>query len=207
MSIECEVIPQGQGLAVNQKMDDEIMLNKQLFRDATSPYYVIAPPYTEMSSGIRVLHYLCHVLNLNGQEAYVSTDVTNGQLRTPLLTEEVKVRHIQAGREPIVIYPEVVLGNPLGARHVVRYLLNRPGALGGAEVFEDNDFILQYRREYVPDDMTVDAALYLPHSDLSLFNTDGIDESRRAGSCFFINRYKGGLEDVPEDAVEVSRRV
>ncbi len=182
------------------------MIDKELFQDGTHPYYIIAPPYTELSSGIRVLHYLCHILNRRGYEAYVSTTATRDGLRTPYLSEAVKFRHRREGREPIVVYPEVVKGNPLGARHVVRYLLNTPGYLGGDETFDPEEFILQYREEFVPETMTPDCALFLPPSDLSVFNTDGVDDAKRSGVCFYVNRYKGPMEAVPDGAIELSRR-
>ncbi len=185
---------------------DEIVIDKELFRDSTHPYYIIAPPYTELSSGIRVLHYLCHVLNKRGYEAFISTTVTRDGLRTPFLSESVKFRHRREGREPIVVYPEVVKGNPLNARNVVRYLLNTPGYLGGDETFDPEEFILQYREEFVPESIHPECALFLPPSDLSIFNTDGVEESKRAGVCFYVNRYTGPMNEVPEGAIEISRR-
>lgn len=182
------------------------MLEKDLFFDSRSPYYIIAPPYTEFSSGIRVLHYLCHALNIRGFEAYVSTTECRPGLRTPFLTEGVKYRHEAEGREPIVVYPEIVKGNPLGAKHVVRYLLNVPGLLGGDKVFEPSDFIVQYRSEFVPDYISPDCELFLPPSDLSIFNLEGADDAERSGVCFYVNRYKGAMDRIPADAVEVSKR-
>ena len=183
------------------------MLNQELFTDISYPYYVVAPPYTEMSSGIRVLHYLCHALNLKGLEAYVTTPGRSDALRTPLLTEAVRARHRAQGREPIVIYPEVVHGNPLEARNVVRYLLNVPGKLGGPEHFDEGDFLLEYRPEFIPDGLQVDGALRLPTSDLNIFNLKGVDESERDEICYFVNRYQGDISEVPEGAIEISPRV
>jgi len=42
-----------------------------MFAKPEHPYYVYAPDYRETSSGIVSLHYLCHLLNLNGREAYL----------------------------------------------------------------------------------------------------------------------------------------
>jgi hypothetical protein len=48
---------------------------------------------------------------------------SSGNLITPKLTETELDRHVYENRIPIVVYPEVVVGNPLGAKNVVRYLL------------------------------------------------------------------------------------
>ena len=106
----------------------------RIYAPPRRPYYVEAPPYRRTSAGIKVLHLLCHTLNLIGEEAYVTTDSVNPALRTPTITAEVVRRHLEAGVEPIVVYPEVVKGNPRNARSVVRYLLNRAGMIGGALV-------------------------------------------------------------------------
>ena len=107
-------------------------MSSRLHRGPGHPYYIVAPGYRETSSGICVLHYLCHALNLEGRDAFIVGDVAvNPLLKTPLLTEEIKRQHIEQNRVPIAVYPEVTVGNPLGASVVVRYLLNREGAIAG----------------------------------------------------------------------------
>ena len=92
---------------------------RQLFSPPRRPYYIDAPAYRRTSAGIRVMHLLCHALNSIGEEAYVYPTETNPTLNTPLVTPEISARHKAAGREPIVIYPEVVPGNPRRAASVV----------------------------------------------------------------------------------------
>lgn len=74
------------------------------------PYYIVAPAYRHNSAGIRVMHMLCHLLNRCGQDAYLYSSTTNPMWHTPLLTNELRQQHEQAGRQPIVVYPEVVSG-------------------------------------------------------------------------------------------------
>ena len=96
-----------------------------------NPYYIVAPDYTHKSSGIRILHELCSILNQFGYEAYVVTGKTNGDLWTPILTDETKIAHYKAKKTPIVVYPEVIKGTPLNMGAPVRYVLNYPGFIGG----------------------------------------------------------------------------
>jgi hypothetical protein len=48
----------------------------------------------------------------------------------------------------IVVYPEVVSGNPLGAKHVVRYVLNHPGLLGGDTSYNPDELVIYYADYY-----------------------------------------------------------
>ncbi len=94
------------------------------------PYYFLAPAYRETSSGVVTLHYLCHMLNLSGREAYIcGNDVVNPDLKTPVLTSAIAQRHVAMGKVPIAVYPEVFPGNPLNCSVVARFLLNFEGFL------------------------------------------------------------------------------
>lgn len=44
----------------------------------------------------------------------------------------------------VVIYPEVVIGNPLGAKNVVRYFLHQPGYFSGSFSYGVGDLIFKY---------------------------------------------------------------
>ncbi|MCP1574903.1 glycosyltransferase involved in cell wall biosynthesis [Herbaspirillum rubrisubalbicans] len=182
----------------------------QLFADLDAPYYFYAPPYRENSGGVRALHYFCHALNLIGQEAYVTTDQVSDTLRTPTLTDDIRLRHEQLGREPIVIYPEVTTDNPMQARHVVRYLLNVPGLLTGEEVrWQDDDMIYTHGPSVVPENLQA-RLLRIPLIDTRIFNAEGVDDSQRSGCLLWIHRYldRGGqlLPDT-EGFTEISYRV
>ena len=48
----------------------------------------------------------------------------------------------------VVIYPEATIGNPLKAKHVVRWILNTPGVCGGDGVYEKTDHIFLYHDFY-----------------------------------------------------------
>jgi len=90
------------------------------------PYYIVAADYTPKDSQARSMHQLCHALNLLGAEAYVLAGHVSPILRTPLLTAKIEHSHLEAGLQPIVVYPDNICGNPLTASTVARYAYRRP---------------------------------------------------------------------------------
>lgn len=171
------------------------------------PYHVHCPEYRETSTGVIALHLLCHALNLVGEEAWVTTEGKCPRLRTPTLTEEVRRDHRAAGVEPIVVYPEVVSGNPFGASVVARYILNKPGLLGGETAYPDSELLFCYSPEFLPPGMKAEP-LTVPVFDLGLFRP-GLPASERRGRYFYAARYRergGVLFDETKDCIELSMR-
>jgi len=116
---------------------------------------IVTPNYSERNGGAIVLHKLCDLINSLGREAYLMAYVDNFELnrynyqtvlykffrkhlRDPwrrlkvnsqFHTPVVKKRPADIDLDNwIVIYPEITFGNPLGAKNVVRWLLNNPGS-------------------------------------------------------------------------------
>lgn len=129
-------------------------------------FLIFAPSFREDDGGGVVLHRLCALLNELGCEAYI-TRLFNGepvypnQLVSPLLrlakhtairyltrfntnpswnTPVVKSPTLPLGDEWIVVYPEIVFGNPLQAKNVVRWFLYRPGFHTGNVFFGEGEF-------------------------------------------------------------------
>lgn len=181
-----------------------------LFQALNQPYYVYTPHYHQTSGGARALHYLCHALNLIGEEAYSVNEHVHPELRTPRLTREIIQAHQAAGRSPIAIYPEVVSDNPLNARNVIRYLLaeparytNRPIELG------PRDLIYTFGPSIVPAGWHAEL-LRIPLVDTRIFNTRGVDDGMRSGSAVFFSRHiknGGALHPVTANSLEISYRV
>ncbi|WP_150430535.1 glycosyltransferase [Dechloromonas sp. CZR5] len=185
-------------------------MDKDIFGQIRAPYYLYAPPYTECSGGTRAIHYLCHALNLIGEEAYVTTDTVSNDLRTPFLSDEVRERHQASGIEPIVVYPEIIPDNPLAAHRVVRYLLNTPGVVNGQTPdWDDDDLIFSFGAEILPAGMKAEI-MEVPLINARIYNLEGTDDRQRSGALVFINRYldRGGiLSPVTAQALEISYRV
>lgn len=179
-----------------------------------APYYIVAPRYIGTSAGIRALHLLCHWLNLKGERAFMALQYVelgpnvSFDLQTPILTPEIVDYHYQQGLQPIVIYPEVVAGNPLEADCVVRWLLNFPGLLGGNNSYPASEMLIGFSKtlsdsvgEHVP-------VMHIPVINESVFNPGKTPQPRK-GSAFYAMKYKvvhdGKVFGIPPDAIEITR--
>ncbi|MGF0236724.1 glycosyltransferase [Rhodococcus sp. IEGM1300] len=181
---------------------------RELFSKRPQPYYIYAPNFRRSSAGIRVLHMLCDALNRSGHEAYVVAQVLNPDLITPYLSAEVMALHKSQGLEPVVVYPEIIDGNPLGAGVVVRYLLNQPGYLGGKGVYAEDDLLFAYSRGLLQPGMAEENVLHLPPIDLSIFCPPVNPAKRVSGRvCYYQGREgraKIDPELLPADATEIT---
>lgn len=144
------------------------------------PYVIVTPTWC-VSSGVRVMHELCHELRLQGLEAYVllTTDLSgngpklNPALHTPALNGAMTSRWPTLARDAITIYPDGMPGNPLQAQRVVRYVL-------GKEVPKPDDnpreFRLYHSKAFPAVKRGDQRTLYLLPIDLGLFNDLGQPE-------------------------------
>jgi len=110
------------------------------------PNFLIAsPPYTRIFAGVQVLHDLCHELNVlgfnaaiiffhsgDGQEKPYQWAISNrpdlyveGHRRYQLPVDNPQKHIAEFLENGIMIYPEIIKGNPIGAKRVARYLLNK----------------------------------------------------------------------------------
>lgn len=188
---------------IERKISDDVLPCSSSYQYEAHPYYIIAPAYRQQSAGIRLLHGLCSMLNQLGYEAYIDATDTLGSLWTPCLTEGIKLAHYKAGKTPIVVYPEVVTGTPMGLGQPVRYVLNYPGLLGGQKVYSDKELIYAYHHCFYPG---VDR-LYLPVIKLSNTTEGQLDQDQRTEVAYYHNRYTksgGKLRDFGPDAIEIS---
>jgi hypothetical protein len=104
----------------------------------------------------------------------------------------------------VVIYPESTSGNPLKAKHVVRWILNTPGVCGGDGVFEKSDHIFLYHDFYkVNPEYQVQGILTA--IDLKTQLTKFVDKglTDRKGGAFLVRKgfYKK-LDQHPSDFIK-----
>lgn len=138
-------------------------------------YIVLLPPYDQQSAGIRVMHTLTNELNRVGRNAYalfyrfLSNGavelVSPGDTKVGYCPEHTLIKKLPVAGDleeyrelinrSIVIYPEVMQLNPLGAPNVLRYVLNTPTNNGYAMIHLPEDYIVAWSSNYwdKPDDL------------------------------------------------------
>lgn len=143
----------------NQLLEDDGFNSNHSKEDKVAKYVIVAPYYTAKSAGIVVLHELCDSLNKLGHKAALVLMGTGKDIIPhdpnfygpnlqwhPLKDNDELNEFINDG---IVIYPEIVTGNPLCGKRVVRYLLNSEGAVAQNRMqHSQEDFILSFSRLY-----------------------------------------------------------
>lgn len=144
-----------------------------------NPYYIYTPAWTHISSGVRTLHLLCDALNKHGEKAFLFVwegDALNPNLDTSVLLPEYDNYYRREGIEPIVVYPDIVKGNPLRAKKSVRYLL------ASSDYKEEGDMVWGYTSDLVDDKV-----LTVPTVDRFIFRLP--EQENRSGSCFYSYKY------------------
>lgn len=180
-------------------------------------YVIYAYGFDENVGGVIVLHQLCHLLNQYGEDAYlwpgsradkfigrafwfiVSTVYelimkllgnkfkTNDRFRTPITSKNI-LRKLDG---VIVVYPEIISGNPLRAKNVVRWFLNKPGVLTGEVNYGTNEMYFYYGKQFNDDSVNGGANRQLK----TIYIRDDIyrqyNKGERHGSCYIIRKGDG----------------
>ncbi|SFU12400.1 hypothetical protein [Sedimentitalea nanhaiensis] len=169
-------------------------------------YIVYAPAYNENVGGIIFLHELVHVLNQMGERAFLwpmlpsygtnfrgrlkkfkrtlldrqhARYTVSPNLNTPIATSG------DLGGASIVVYPEIVLGNPLKARNVVRWLLYKPGLRHPYEFGSDNMFFRAGEMSDLPEITGGAPDLFLWKINRTYHNENRPD---RDGVCYIVRK-------------------
>lgn len=103
-------------------------------------FLIWSPPYSESSGGIMVLHLLAHELSKLGYATFLSSSGKNPAWQGTLCNPQQQMDWDST----IVVYPEIICGNPLNGKHIVRWALNTPGLLGGDGVYGDKDMVFLF---------------------------------------------------------------
>jgi hypothetical protein len=169
-------------------------------------YVIYAGSYVASSAGIECLHRLCGELNALGFPAFVTGgDVEAPHFDAPMIDLERAESLCADGF--CAVYPETIGGNPFGATNVVRWVLNRPGLLGGDPVYAESEQVYTYSEVFSPYiENRIAGKLYMPTIDERLFFCRDSDLTKRGLECYYVGKsqWKDGVVR-SADACEITR--
>lgn len=176
-------------------------------------FVICAPPYDERSGGSIVLHKLCDLLNKHGHMALLwpinkPSFTWNTSLRYFLQATAYYSSRLYRKRysirkdydtpiavasdiaNSIVIYPEIVYDNPLGATHYVRWFLHKPGFHTGKYKFNKGELYFCYQEAFnLPElDMIYGGWLNVTESFRDIYKIT--NTSPRTKVCYIIRKGK-----------------
>lgn len=163
-------------------------------------FAIAAKPFTETSAGIKAKYILRELLIDFGFNAYI---VPIGRRR---LFEPSHLIHKKAICKPnlisIAIYDESIFGNPLKADIVIRWFLNRPGAIYSAGNFDrknENQYVFAQEINNNLNLLTVNTV------DFDFFRPEG--SCSRTISLFYAGKKRAIGVDfrLPKDVIEIHR--
>lgn len=171
-------------------------------------YLVYAGDWNPDSGGVIFTHMLVHVLRQLGEDAKlwprhrdakpgVGTAVRSIQRKPSLLLgfsrrftnpalDTPVARFADLRENTVVVYPEIVLGNPLRARNVARWLLYKPGVLH-PYLFGENEMFFRVEAMFDLPEITKQA------QDLVLWSRNPAyvpspPDAPREGTCFMVRK-------------------
>jgi hypothetical protein len=187
-------------------------------------YIIFAPDYDENSGGIIALHKLCHHLNECGESASLWPSIwvrrqsqgwwkrfrrnfkeaifgVEFDRHPDLITPIAKRR--KPGANDVVVYPEVVAGNPLGGINVVRWLLHRPGFHTSVVNFSAGELFFKFADFADDKEITKGVA-----AQLFVFSVNSLYKNKntrvRSGVCYLVRKGEGvEIARNLEDAIKI----
>lgn len=180
-------------------------------------FIVFSPSYDPNIGGVIVLHKLCHLLNDLGHQAelYPFFSTVNNKSATSRLFRKIKnflrrtfkkYKTNPAFNTPIysknkvednciVIYPEIVTGNPLNAKNVVRWFLHKPGFHTGEAIYGNNELYFDFN-SFVHNltfsgSRLSETRLYINHVPTDKYNLNkALEADRRFGTAYCLRKGK-----------------
>ncbi|HEC26263.1 MAG TPA: WavQ [Gammaproteobacteria bacterium] len=181
-------------------------------------WIIYAPTFDEYSGGAIALHRLCDLLNRGGVKSclypmalqtskrksfrclrIMGKAILNKLFRTPYKTFDKFMTPLCDAFDPnndIVVYPEIIVGNPLGAENVVRWLLHEPGYFSGDFLFGKNDLFFYYQKAFLKetDIRNIGGELKIIYMQ-DVYRKRNVHE--RSGTCYILR--KGKDRDIVHD--------
>ena len=119
------------------------------------------------------------------------------QGRSSMCVPGIKIQYLPVfnRKRTIVVYPEVIYGNPLGAQNVVRWFLYHNPFANEKEAFGKDDFHIAFREVFNPSDLNPQKRIVtISYFDAQLYRQYNM--GTREGKCYIL--YKGrNRADIP----------
>ena len=170
-------------------------------------YLINAPIFALDGGGCLVLYYLCKLLRDLGETAYLIPLLKNKRFWKKWCIKAKRSgfkEHIWKQDEltnEVVIYPEVVHGNPNNAKNVVRYLLHKPGFItNGKFHYGESDLIIGYREAFTTKEfpITDENCISIVYTMDDVYYQTNF--SKRKKTCYMVRKGQN-LKLHPNDAI------
>lgn len=139
--------------------------------------YIIYAPKLSGSNGVRALYILHDLLREKNYESYIFCPHEHRGNYNYIDKIDNSIR-----QQEIVVYPEIINGNPLQFKNVVRWILYFPGKNGGSVVYHPSELLFTWDKIYYNAPV-----LYLSGIDRHLFYNEHLPKTQ---NCYFV--HKGG---------------
>lgn len=171
-------------------------------------FLIYAPSFDEKSGGVIALYLLCDCINKLGYEAYIAPfcfsdyplkntsffSKLGSYVKHQIRRKEYKMEELNTpvwdgtvDEDFVVVYPEVVVGNPLGASNLVRWLLFKPDPNHHLE-FDKQELVVCYNSAFNDTSINKNELEFLT----TLLVKDDIyydfGETDRKGVCYILRK-------------------
>ncbi len=184
-------------------------------------FLIVTPVFNINSGGTICLHKLCNILNIIGYQAYLTPFVNNYEIthkrpfkdifrflkisnffnfshkknfsknnffNNPIIFDPTNIKDLDSW---VVIYPEIVFGNPLGFSNVVRWFLHNPGYHSGKFFYGPGEIYFKFNSAIkdfdYPGSLTSKTYLPIIHYPLDIYHNNS-SSSERSGTAYCIRK-------------------
>ena len=166
-------------------------------------YCIVAPKYRHNSAGIKTLYILCQKLIDRGFRArMIAEPAITHDPRIEFVPQTTCMEIMRHLYNPIVVYPEVVNNNRVGAKNAVWWYLNEPSFWKMNMTIPEGSLIFKFSKVQVKGNDNPKHVLFIPCVERELFNPFGRVEPEGEKRCWYkgvkSDCIKGWKEDVWE---------
>jgi len=178
--------------------------NKSKFRISTPKFRIYTPQFNDDSGGVMVLHVLCKKILSSGYECKI-INMNDTPINSVNNTYKQYYTNKNDTENCIVIYPEIISGNPLNAKKIIRWILCDLGKHCDKNIYKtwNKKDIIYFFGTFNPK-ITVSKYLFCFEFDKSIKK---INNNERTKDCYEIrkaHKFHNNLKFIhPNDSYEI----